>query len=106
MLVVLGIAYFAGGYVAGRMARFDGARQGVAVWIIGLLVVLLLAGAGAAFGAKYNVLAQLDLPGSPSTRAPRRPAASSRWSPCCSSRWAPRSSVGRPASATTARSTA
>jgi membrane protease YdiL (CAAX protease family) len=62
MLVVLGIAYFAGGYVAGRMARFDGARQGVAVWIIGLLVVLLLAGAGAAFGAKYNVLAQLDLP--------------------------------------------
>jgi hypothetical protein len=35
MLVVLGIAYFAGGYVAGRMARFDGARQGVAVWIIG-----------------------------------------------------------------------
>jgi putative exporter of polyketide antibiotics len=62
MLLLLGIAYFAGGYVAGRMARFDGARQGIAVWIIGLLVVVLLAGAGALFGAKYNVLSQLNLP--------------------------------------------
>jgi len=62
MLVLLGVAYFAGGYVAGRMARFDGARQGVAVWIIGLLVVVLLGVAGAVFGAKYNVLAQLNLP--------------------------------------------
>jgi hypothetical protein len=62
VLAVLALAYFAGGYVAGRMSRFDGARQGFAVWVIGLLVVLVLAGAGAAFGAKYNVLAQLDLP--------------------------------------------
>jgi hypothetical protein len=62
VLVVLAIAYFAGGYVAGRMARFDGARQGVATWIIGLLVVAALAAAGAIFGAKYNVLAQLNLP--------------------------------------------
>ena len=61
-LVILAVAYFAGGYVAGRMSRFDGARQGFAVWLIGFLVVLLLAGAGVAFGAKYNVLAQLDLP--------------------------------------------
>jgi MFS family permease len=43
LLVVLFLAYLAGGYVAGRMARFDGARQGVAVWVIGLLVVLFLA---------------------------------------------------------------
>src|SRR4051794_15602869 len=28
LLVVLMIAYYAGGYVAGRMSRFDGARQG------------------------------------------------------------------------------
>jgi hypothetical protein len=61
-LVILAIAYFAGGYVAGRMSRFDGARQGFAVWVIGLLVVLVLAAAGAVFGAKYNVLNQLDLP--------------------------------------------
>jgi hypothetical protein len=61
-LVILAVAYFAGGYVAGRMSRFDGARQGFAVWLIGLLVVIVLAAAGAAFGARYNVLAQLDLP--------------------------------------------
>jgi hypothetical protein len=62
VLLILALAYFAGGYVAGRMSRFDGARQGLAVWIIGLLVVFVLAAAGAGFGAKYNVLNQLDLP--------------------------------------------
>jgi hypothetical protein len=62
VLVVLFLAYLAGGYVAGRMARFDGARQGVAVWLIGLIVVLVLAAAGAVLGAKYNVLQQLNLP--------------------------------------------
>jgi hypothetical protein len=62
LLVVLFLAYLAGGYVAGRMARFDGARQGIAVWIIGLLVVLALAVAGLVFGSEYNVLERLDLP--------------------------------------------
>jgi hypothetical protein len=62
LLVVLFLAYLAGGYVAGRMARFDGTRQGIAVWIIGLVVVLALAVAGLVFGSEYNVLQQLDLP--------------------------------------------
>ena len=62
VLVVLFLAYLAGGYVAGRMARFDRVRQGIAVWVIGLVVVLVLAAAGAVAGAQYNVLQQLDLP--------------------------------------------
>src|SRR5690348_23324 len=62
ILVVLFLAYLAGGYVAGRMARFDGVRQGLAVWVIGLVVVLLLALAGVVLGAQYNVLEQLNLP--------------------------------------------
>ena len=62
VLVVLFLAYLAGGYVAGRMARFDGARQGLAVWLVGLIVVLLLAAAGVILGAQYNVLEQLNLP--------------------------------------------
>ena len=62
LLVVLFLAYLAGGYVAGRMARFDGARQGIAVWVIGLVVVLALALAGLVFGSQYNVLQQLNLP--------------------------------------------
>jgi hypothetical protein len=62
LLVILFLAYLAGGYVAGRMARFDGTRQGLAVWVIGLLVVLALAALGLVFGAQFNVLQQLNLP--------------------------------------------
>ena len=62
VLVVLFLAYLAGGYVAGRMARFDGVKQGLATWLIGLLVALVLAVAGAVLGTQYNVLRQLNLP--------------------------------------------
>jgi MFS family permease len=62
LLVVLMVAYYAGGYVAGRMSRFDGPRQGLAVWLIGLIVTVVLAVAGVVLGAKYNVLEQLNLP--------------------------------------------
>ncbi|GAA2080613.1 hypothetical protein GCM10009821_21300 [Aeromicrobium halocynthiae] len=61
-LLVLGLAYLAGGYVAGRMSRFDGARQGLGVWGIGLLVTIVSVGLGAIFGATYDVLARVDLP--------------------------------------------
>jgi MFS family permease len=61
-LLVLLVAYFAGGYVAGRMSRFDGPRQGAGVWVIGLLVTILLGVAGVLLGAEYNVLSQLNLP--------------------------------------------
>jgi hypothetical protein len=62
LLLVLGLAYYAGGYVAGRMARFNGPRQGLGVWLIGLIVTVVLAVAGVVLGAKYNVLSQLNLP--------------------------------------------
>jgi MFS family permease len=62
ILVVLFLAYLAGGYVAGRMARFDGARQGIAVWVVGLVIVILLAVAGTVLGSQYNVLKNLNLP--------------------------------------------
>jgi hypothetical protein len=62
LLAILLLAYYAGGYVAGRMARFAGPRQGLGVWIIGLLVTVVLAVAGALLGAEYNVLSQLNLP--------------------------------------------
>ncbi len=62
LLLVLVIAYYAGGYVAGRMSRFDGARQGIGVWVLGLLMTILLAVAGAIAGSEYNVLGQLNLP--------------------------------------------
>ena len=62
LLVVLFLAYLAGGYVAGRMARFDGVKQGIAVWVISLLVVIALAVLGLVLGSQYNVLQSLNLP--------------------------------------------
>lgn len=62
LLMALAISYYAGGYVAGRMSRFDGARQGFGVWTIGILVTTLLGVIGAFVGSQYNVLQQLNLP--------------------------------------------
>jgi hypothetical protein len=62
LLAILLIAYYAGGYVAGRMSRFSGPKQGLGVWIIALVVTVVLAAAGAVLGAEYNVLSQLNLP--------------------------------------------
>ena len=62
LLVVLALAYYAGGYVAGRMARFDGGRQGFRVWLLGLIVTIALAVVGAVAGSEWNVLGQLNLP--------------------------------------------
>jgi hypothetical protein len=62
LLVVLALAYFCGGYVAGRMSRFDGARQGLGVWALGLLVTIALAVLAVIAGSEYNVLSQVNLP--------------------------------------------
>ena len=62
LVATLVIAYYCGGYVSGRMSRFDGARQGLGTWAIGLIVTIVLAVAGAIFGSEYNVLEQLNLP--------------------------------------------
>ena len=62
LLVVLLVAYYCGGYVAGRMARFNGARQGLAVWLWGVLMALIIAAVAAIAGAQYDVFAQLNLP--------------------------------------------
>jgi hypothetical protein len=60
--LVLFLAYLCGGYVAGRMARFDGARQGLGVWLIGIVIAIVLAVLAAILGSEFNVLAQLNLP--------------------------------------------
>ncbi|WP_374970391.1 hypothetical protein [Terrabacter sp. BE26] len=60
LLVILFVAYFCGGYVAGRMARFDGAKQGLAVWLWAVVIALVVAGLAAVAGSKYDVLSQLN----------------------------------------------
>ena len=58
--VVVFIAYFAGGYVAGRMARFSGAAQGFAVWLWAIIIALLAAGLSFLLGDRFNILGNLD----------------------------------------------
>jgi hypothetical protein len=62
LLVVLLVAYYCGGYVAGRMARFNGVRQGLAVWLWGVVMALIVAAVAAIAGSQYDVFAQLNLP--------------------------------------------
>lgn len=40
--VVVFLGYLAGGYVAGRMARFSGAKQGIAVWVWAIVVAVVV----------------------------------------------------------------
>jgi hypothetical protein len=56
LLAVILVAYFCGGYVAGRMARFSGLKQGVAVWIWAVVIAAAVAVAGALLGDKYDLL--------------------------------------------------
>jgi len=62
LILVSMVAYYAGGYVAGRMSRFDGARQGLSAWLWGLIITILVAAAGAIIGSEYNIFDKLNLP--------------------------------------------
>jgi len=42
------------------MARFDGVKQGIAVWVWAVVVAILVAILGAIAGSKYNILAALN----------------------------------------------
>lgn len=59
---VLLLAYFAGGYVAGRMSRFNGGKQGVAVWLIALLIGGIGVGFTLLAKSKYGVFDEVSLP--------------------------------------------
>ncbi len=58
-LVVWFVAYFSGGYVAGRMARFDGIKQGLAVWGWSIVIAIVVAVLAAVFGNEYAGLGGL-----------------------------------------------
>jgi hypothetical protein len=62
LLAIIFVAYFCGGYVAGRMARFNGLRQGIAVWLWAVMAAIVVAVLVAVAGSRYNVLANLNLP--------------------------------------------
>lgn len=53
LLLLQLLAYFSGGYVAGRMARFNGVGQGLMVWVLGVI--------GAAAGALLGIIGQSNV---------------------------------------------
>ncbi|HEY5249255.1 MAG TPA: hypothetical protein VIJ15_12490, partial [Dermatophilaceae bacterium] len=60
LFVVLFASYYCGGYVAGRMARFHGLRQGLAVWLWAVLIAAVVAVLAAVAGSQYDVLSKLN----------------------------------------------
>jgi hypothetical protein len=60
LLAVLLIAYYCGGYVAGRMARFNGVKQGIAVWVWAVVIAVVVAVVAALIGNEFDVLARLN----------------------------------------------
>ena len=61
LAAVLFVAFGCGGYVAGRMARFDGARQGLAVWLWAVVLAVVVAGLGLGAGDRVDLPAGLDV---------------------------------------------
>jgi hypothetical protein len=61
LLVILFIAYYCGGYVAGRMARFDGWKQGLAVWLWAVVIAIVVAVIAWVAGSKYDVLSSVNV---------------------------------------------
>ncbi|NUL46100.1 hypothetical protein F7P69_12985 [Cellulosimicrobium funkei] len=59
LAVILLISYLSGGYVAGRMARFDGVKQGIAVWLWAIVITAILAVVGLVAGSELDLLGQL-----------------------------------------------
>jgi hypothetical protein len=60
LLIILFVSYYCGGYVAGRMARFDGAKQGVAVWLWAVIIAIVIAILAAVLGSQFNILANVN----------------------------------------------
>jgi hypothetical protein len=60
LLVVLFVSYYCGGYVAARMARFHGLRQGMAVWLWAVMIAAVVAVLAALAGSQYDVLSKLN----------------------------------------------
>ncbi|ARC57665.1 hypothetical protein AS850_11340 [Frondihabitans sp. 762G35] len=59
-LVILFLSYFVGGFVAARMSRFSGAKQGLAVWLWGLFMSIIGAVVAVVAASQSVTLADLE----------------------------------------------
>ena len=61
-VVVLLVSFLIGGWVAGRMARYDGGRNGLVTALLFLALAAGLAALGTWAGSEYDVFDGVDLP--------------------------------------------
>ncbi|MEU4294092.1 hypothetical protein AB0E63_38225 [Kribbella sp. NPDC026596] len=61
-VLMLTLAFYVGGYVAGRLARFDGGRNGFGVWMLALLASVVAAGTGALLNNQYDWVSDINRP--------------------------------------------
>ena len=61
-VVTLFLSFLIGGWAAARIARYDGARNGLMTGIWTLILAAILSALAAWLGAEYDVLRRVDLP--------------------------------------------
>jgi hypothetical protein len=69
-LAILALSYLTGGYVAARMARFDGWRQGLGIWLLSLLVVFVVFITAWIAGGDLDPTKSISLPSNPVDEGP------------------------------------
>jgi hypothetical protein len=69
-VAILALSYLAGGYVAARMARFDGWRQGLGVWLLSLLLLAAAAVTAWIAGGELDPTKSITLPSNPIDSGP------------------------------------
>jgi hypothetical protein len=67
---ILALAGLTGGYVAGRMARFAGWKQGLAVWLLGALAGAVVVLTAWIAGGDLDPVKSIDLPSVPVDAGP------------------------------------
>jgi hypothetical protein len=70
VVAILALGYLTGGYVAARMARFDGWRQGLGIWLLSLLIVLAAAVTAWIAGGELDPTKSISLPDNPIDEGP------------------------------------
>ena len=61
-LIVLFLAFVIGGWAAARIARYDGARNGLMTAVWAIVLAAILGGLGGWLGSKYDVFRDVNLP--------------------------------------------
>jgi hypothetical protein len=69
-IAILALSYLTGGYVAARMARFDGWRQGLGIWLLSLFMVLAVAITAWISGGELDPTKSISLPSNPVDEGP------------------------------------